>query len=388
MRLAVITSHPIQYYAPWFRHIAQDGRAEAKIFYLLDSGVEKFVDPGFQREVSWDIPLLDGYEHEFVPNTSRDPGTHHFWGLDNPSLPGRVREFRPDATLLIGYNYRSMMRLLCSRKIGRTLFRGDSHRLAGEARGPAEFMKHQLRRWVFSKFDAFLPVGKANSDYFLSHGVPPQRLFLAPHCVDNARFSEQATSNARNAWRRQQNIPEDWRVVLFAGKFERKKRPDDLLKAFLEAAPEKSMLVFTGNGELEQVLRDRAAAFPDRIRFAPFQNQSLMPSVYAAADVLVLPSIGNWETWGLAVNEAMACGVPAIVSSHVGCGPDLVHPGRTGWTFPVGNIAALRNCILEACGDDKARARMGAEAKALVLSEYNYERATTALIRAASGASE
>ena len=77
-----------------------------------------------------------------------------------------------------------------------------------------------------------------------------------------------------------------------------------------------------------------------------FVNQSELPAVYASADVLVLPSDGQ-ETWGLVVNEAMACGVPAVVSDAVGCGPDLIEPGRTGATFPFGDIAALAAAIEE-----------------------------------------
>ena len=79
--------------------------------------------------------------------------------------------------------------------------------------------------------------------------------------------------------------------------------------------------------------------------FAGFLNQSELPAAYTAADVLVLPSDGG-ETWGLVVNEAMACGLPAIVSDAVGCAPDLIEEGKTGFTHPMGDSAALAQCLM------------------------------------------
>src|SRR3712207_6254884 len=107
-RLAVISSHPIQYYAPWFKHLAQDAELSLRVFYLWDFGVTEQVDAGFKQPVRWDVPLLEGYDYEFVPNISRRPGTNHFWGLQNPTLLQQVKAYRPDAALLIGYNYASL----------------------------------------------------------------------------------------------------------------------------------------------------------------------------------------------------------------------------------------------------------------------------------------
>ncbi len=88
------------------------------------------------------------------------------------------------------------------------------------------------------------------------------------------------------------------------------------------------------------MLRASAVGVP-HVYFAGFQNQSQMPRTYAAGDLLVLPSHGGGETWGLCVNEAMCLGRPAIVSNHVGCGPDLIRPGETGWVFEAGRVDAL-----------------------------------------------
>jgi len=172
-------------------------------------------------------------------------------------------------------------------------------------------------------------------------------------------------------------IPSSDRVVLFAGKFEPKKRPHDLLRAFRRAHLERASLLFVGSGSEERSLRQAATGDP-KIFFAPFQNQSLMPRTYAAGDVFVLPSFGEGETWGLAVNEAMCLARPPIVSNHVGCAEDLVLNDRTGLVFPAGDVEQLANALCLALENDTRRDAWGREARALV-ADYSYEQATRGL---------
>jgi glycosyltransferase involved in cell wall biosynthesis len=142
------------------------------------------------------------------------------------------------------------------------------------------------------------------------------------------------------------------------------------------------VLLFVGSGELEAELRAMTGGEIGRsVFFAPFQNQSEMPKVYACGDVLVLPSFGSGETWGLAVNEAMSLGKPVIVSSHVGCAEDLVIPGETGWVFPAGQVEALGQVLSAAASDPEALLAMGRRARKHI-GGYSYERATEALIDA------
>jgi glycosyltransferase involved in cell wall biosynthesis len=376
-RLAIISTHPIQYYAPWFRYLAAAG-LDLRVYYLWDFGVSDRVDPTFGVRVTWDVPLLDGYSHEFVPNRSRNPGTNHFWGIDNPQLLGRLAEFAPDAVLCIGYNYATFARLLLFHTRYNLILRGDSHRLFPQTGWKARIKRAILER-LFSRFSAFLYVGKANKEYYRIHGVTDDRLFFCPHAVDNARFlsERQKAYQSARAWRQELGIPVDHRVVLFAGKFERKKRPLDLLDAFKRASPKRATLLFVGNGPLEGELR-KAATGHSNVFFAPFQNQTFMPRTYAAADLVVLPSFGSGETWGLSVNEAMCLGRPVIVSTHVGCAQDLVEPGVTGMMFEAGNVDALAGSINEALSDPDRLARWGWEA-AERIQKYSYEQATSGL---------
>lgn len=400
-RLAVILSHPVQYYSPWFRQLASTGRTDIRVFYLWNAGVTATHDRGFGESFQWDVPLLGGYDAEFVPNASRDPGTHHAAGLDNPTLVERLRAWNPSAILMFGYTYRSHMRVLLSRGLSHVplLFRGDSHDMGREATLQSSVGRN-IRRLLFRRFTGFLSVGKAHREYLLSSGVPSSRIHHVPHCVDNARFRAAAPEAlaARQAWRTSHGIPASAREVLFAGKLEPKKAPQLLLRAFLAQhdAPKRhaasdddarNVLLFVGSGELYGELRTLAGSrIGQDVFFVPFQNQSVMPTVYAAADVLVLPSASSGETWGLVVNEAMNLARPAIVSDRVGCGPDLVTPGETGWVFPSGDVNALAATLRDALSDPARLARMG-EAARTRIDAYSYEVATAALEKVLDGLS-
>jgi len=381
MRIAVVTSHPIQYNAPWFRFLAGNGLPDLRVFYLWTSGVTPEFDRGFGRNVSWDIPLLDGYAHEFVPNWAPRPGSHSALGLWNPALRSRLDAFQPDCILMLGYNYLSCYRLLFSRRNVPLLFRGDSHRLVLREETADQLRRRWIRR-VFRKFSAFLYVGKANRAYFTHHGVSDERLFFSPHAVDNARYFSAIEQAAREAvrWRAELGIAPSRKVILFAGKFEPKKRPRDLVAAFQKAGLRDVTLVMVGGGEQEGDLRRDAAGSAD-IVFLPFQNQSEMPRTYMLGDLLVLPSHGPGESWGLSVNEAMCLGRPVIVSTHVGCAQDLVHPGRNGLVFPAGDVTALADVLREAVSSTDRLTRWGEQSREIIAT-YSYTQASEGLFSA------
>lgn len=339
-RLAIVLSHPTQYYAPWFRWLAEHGWT-LRVFYLWNFGVTLQRDPGFDRAFQWDVDLLSGYDHEFVPNRSRRPGTHGFFGLNNPTLLSRLHAWRPDVVLLYGYKFRTHLRLI-ARSPWPLIFRGDSH-LLGQSQPSG--IKRRALHWIYSRFAAVTYVGRANREYFRVFGVPEQRLFFAPHSVDAERFAPSAESRAQAAALKASLGLDDRRVVLFAGKLTSGKQPRMLLQAFLDLAPRNAALVFVGDGEERSGLAALAKQHP-AVRLLPFANQSEMPARYQMADVFALPS--KAETWGLGVNEAMHMGTPCLVTDRVGCQQDLVTDEVTGWVCRADSPEHLRDTLRRA----------------------------------------
>jgi glycosyltransferase involved in cell wall biosynthesis len=382
-RLAIVLSHPVQYYSPWFRWLRAHTPLEFRVFYLWEFGVTAQRDPQFGATFQWDVDLLAGYDSEFVPNIARDPGTHHFGGLDNPALTARLAAWRPGAVLLFGYNWRSHQRALWwTRRRGvPLLFRGDSH-LLGRAGLP--LFRRMLLRLLYRQFAAVTCVGAANRDYFRALGVPDHKLFFAPHSVNAEHFNpaDPAAQAAAGRLRAELGL-QDKRVVLFAGKFSTGKQPVGLLRAFLDVATANDALVFVGDGAEKERLQTLATAHPAaHVRFLPFANQSEMPARYLLADIFALPSRGHYETWGLAVNEAMHLGVPCLVSDLVGCQRDLVTPGETGWVFPADDPAALAASLREALRTPaEALHRLGRNALATA-GRYTYRQTSDGLLAA------
>lgn len=383
-RLAVVLSHPVQYYSPWFQWLAAHRAVVFRVFYLWKFGVTAQRDPQFQRTIQWDIDLLSGYDSEFVPNVARDPGTHHFNGLDNPTLTSRLAAWRPDALLLFGYNWRSHLRALWwARRQGvPVILRGDSHLLG---RGAPAFPRRALLGLLFKQIAAFATVGLANRDYYRAFGVPERKLFFAPHAVDATRFNAGDAATRLAAARLRHDLGLDGRrVIVFAGKFHERKQPVELLRAFHRVGARGDALVFVGDGPERAALEELARYRPrDReVRFLPFANQTEMPSRYLVGDLFALPSRGHYETWGLAVNEAMHLGLPCLVSDLVGCQRDLVIPGETGWVFPACDPSALADTLHEALRAHPATIeRLGAAARERV-SRYTYEQTTAGLLAA------
>jgi len=367
-RLAILSSHPIQYNAPAFRTLARYADLDAHVFYGWE-GPGATIDPEFGRAVKWDVPLLDGYEHTFIPNASPDPGSHRFRGIDSPDVVAQIRAWQPDVLLVYGWAFASHLRVLRAFH-GKVpiLFRGDSTLL--DERGPLRSLaRRAFLRWVYRHVDVALYAGALNRDYFLAHGLGENQLVWAPHAVDNARFSGSAASGeaAAQEWRGRLGIPDGATVFLMPAKLVERKDPVTLLKAFLdltESRPGEAHLIFVGDGALDSSLRAQAAGRRD-VHFTGFQNQAIMPTVYRLADVIVLPS-SRGETWGLAINEGMACGRPAIVSDRVGCGKDLINAGHTGFVFEHGDTGGLKQSMTHFVEDRGRAAAMGDQARKLI----------------------
>ena len=364
-RLAIITTHPIQYNAPLFKILAERNIIDIKVFYTFSqSGEGRQFDTGFGKVIEWDIPLLEGYDHEFINNIAERPGTGHFSGINNPTLISSIEVWKPDAILVYGWSFKA--HLQCIRHFKNkipVLFRGDSNLLDKKC-ALKKIARTVLLKWVYRKVDYALYVGTANKAYYLKNGLKEKQLFFVPHAIDNNRFcsNEQLFKQKALLKKLELGIAEKDIVFLFAGKLEPKKNPELLIKAF-QQLKEKAHLVIVGNGVLEKKLKEQY--YSANIHFMAFQNQREMPVIYRMGDVFVLPSSGPGETWGLAVNEAMASSSPVIVSDKCGSAFDLVENGKNGYVFRSNDIEDLSKKMKLMLDKNKVRV-MGERSKQII----------------------
>jgi glycosyltransferase involved in cell wall biosynthesis len=361
-RLAIITTHPIQYNAPFFKLLTERGKVQLRVFYTWPQAIEGFDDPDFGQQIRWDIPLMKGYDWEAVDNASKKPSSKYWGGIDCPGLNETVEAFNPDAVMIYGWNLKSHFRAMRYFK-GRVpiWFTGDST-LLDEKSGLKKIMRRIWLTWVYRHIDKAFYVGTNNKTYFKAHGIREEQLVFFPHAVDNERFydnEERQYEKKAQQWRKELGYKEDDMVILFAGKLEPKKNPlllIDVLKLVHQSTDLPIYLLFVGNGPLEPELKAKSKHL-NYVKFLPFQNQSDMPVVYRLGNVFCLPSKGPGETWGLAVNEALACGRAIIVSDQVGCAVDLIEKEKMGSIFESNDIrdlsVVLLDCVNNRVSSDK-----------------------------------
>jgi glycosyltransferase involved in cell wall biosynthesis len=326
--LAIVATHPIQYQVPFFRYLNENG-VPVKVFFLSDRGVATTFDPGFGIRFAWDVPLLEGFPYEFIPNLRSEGKPEGMFGLVNPSVVRRLDRTRFSAILVHGYRNLSMLMAIFGGRFRRLplLYRSDSISLGAAPARSRRAMGRVLTRLV----SGFLTTGSWNDEFYDQIGVPPAKRFLVPHAVDNDRFRAMAAATGQSDARERLGVKPNEVVVLYAGKFIPEKQVELLIDTFAEVDHPGAHLVLVGDGPLRSSLEERSRSLNSRVTFTGFMNQSEIGVAYSAADVLVLPSRN--EAWGLVVNEVMNFGVPALVSDRVGCAPDLVIEGKTGAVF-------------------------------------------------------
>ena len=371
-KLAIITTHPIQYNAPLFKLLTDKNLFSIKVFYTWgeDSIKQKF-DPGFQREIEWDIPLLEGYDYTMVKNVSKDPGSHNFKGIINPTLNQEIETWGADAILVYGWNFKSHLKSIrfFKDKIP-VYFRGDSTTLSSGKNFLRDVARKLFLKWVYKKINFAFYVGQANKKYFLEYGMKNESLFFVPHAIDNNRFS----SVSSNSIRTKLSIPENSVLFIFVGKFDCIKNVSLLIEAFSQLKNTDSFLLLVGNGPIEKNLKTQASLLDsktnEKIFFHDFVNQNEIPMFYDSCDVFVLPSIS--ETWGLSVNEAMAAGKAVIVSDTCGCYFDLVKEGINGYVFRSNNLDSLVAAMNKFTNREIAN-KMGMQSKEMIF-DWSFEK--------------
>jgi len=357
--------------------MAENGLFELKVFYTWgEESIKPKYDPDFGREVEWDIPLLQGYQYQFVKNVAKNPGSHHFFGIDNPYLIQDIKAWGADVLWVWGWSFRSHLKAIryFHGKIP-VWFRGDSISLT-KIQGVKGVLRRVFLKWVYSHVDLAFYVGEHNKNYYLEHGLKSDQLELARHAVDNLRFEKSQVSNDMiTAFRNQLGLLEADFVVLFAGKLEPRKNPFYLKEIWGDITSKNIKLLVVGNGPLELGLKDKCKN-DERIVFLDFQNQTQMPKLYKSCNALILPS--GSETWGLAINEAMASGIPVLASEFCGGAIDLIQ-GNCGSIFALDNVRAVANTIEGWSIDHELYLKMKEEVQKQI-QDFSYQKIVDAVI--------
>lgn len=369
-RLAVFNTHPIQHFAPWWKELARELRV--KVFFFSQANKLPHFDAGFGKTLCFDVDLLSGYDHAFLPH--RWPfhkRIAHSWYMLNRGVRQAVREEPWDAVLVFGYNQLNNWVVLreCKRANIPVLYYGDSN--FQNLRNVPGWKSTAKRLWIKSFFkgvNTFLCPGNSNMDYLRHYGVPQEKMRLCPLPVDVERFqaAAEACRGEREQLRKRFELAADYFVITFNGKLVPRKRPLDLIEAVRRLGDPRVKALFVGTGPLEQEVRRHGG---DCVRITGFVNQSEIPGILSLGDVAVMPS--EYDPHPLAVTESLALGIPVVVSDRLGCyGPDdALRPEENGFVYPCGNVAELASILSRLRDDSALRARLGERALALVQTQ-------------------
>ena len=378
-RLAILVSHPVPYHVPLYRTLAAHPAVDLTVWFCSRLGLTDQVDPEFGVPLKRDPSLLNGYRHRFLRNLSplRTPG--YFWGLINPGILPALFSEHYDAVLVHGYTHATdWLGFLAAWISGTPVF------LRGETvlkKEPSWSLQVLAKKILLRGTRACLAVGTPSRLFYRAYRVPENKVFFSPYGVDNDFFIRESRlwGARRTDLKRELGIAPEIPVILFCGKLVPRKRPQDLLSAF-EKLSQPAALLFVGEGSLRPSLEQRARGRSD-VLFAGLVDQREIPKYYAIADVFVLPS--EREVTPLVVNEAMACGLPVVLSDAIPSAVDFVKQGENGFSFPLGDIQALSSfldCLLR---DEDLRRRMGRKSMEWVRA-WNPEAAAEGIVQALS----
>jgi glycosyltransferase involved in cell wall biosynthesis len=368
-------------------------------------------------------------------------GVVHFdLGRDETRFPlqrvGRLtvipRQLRADVAFLPSYDHWSLALNAAARMSRcRTVMMNDSHAGTARARG----LKAAFKRQVVASFHAGFVAGEPHRRYFASLGLPAEKIYTGYDAVDNDYFAARAAEvrNRRQEFLTRYQLPEHYFLSL--GRFVAKKNLPVLIQGysrFLKAHPAtQNHLVFVGSGEEEAKLRamcgelrlpvydktkleigNRKSEIGNDmpgVHFYGFRQLAENPVFYALADAFILPSL--YEEWGLVVNEAMASGLPVIVSETVGCAEDLLPPGqppvppglpeetqarlkqaagqirKNGFVFAPESVPSLTNALFIMEAASEIRVTM-AKASQSIIDRFSCENFATNALLAADAAME
>ena len=272
----------------------------------------------------------------------------------NPDLPGRLAKQVYDV-YIAGENPQnalSVLSVLLAAKLRRKPFICWSEHIEGEREfatsGPlGHLLIETYRRIVYRHADSFVAYGTQATDFLVRRGVLPERIVTGVQVVPRDQTPSVKVSKAEMGF-------EGKKVILSVSYLVARKGLDVLIKAFRRMEREDAVLVIAGVGDQEDYLK-RLASGANNIQFPGYIEGALKAKYYSVADIFVLPTLH--DPWGLVVNEAMAYGLPIVVTDRAGCAPDLV--SDNGFIVPAGDVDALRQALEQLLNDEELRKEMG-----------------------------
>lgn len=347
VKLAVVITHPIQHWVPVYVALAKQECIQLKVFFIAENGVKPYVDKQFNQKVTWDIPLLEGYEYQFL-----EPGKiiqdFSFNEVDSKHLGDELKRFTPDVLWLNGYSHKANWRALLSKPSATKVIYSSDSNLTDPRSVWKKAIKHLVVRYFLSKCAAFLSVGPQNQRYLEHYGVSSNKVHQVPYPIDMQRIlkaKQQLPMNSRQQLRQNLNIPESATALLFLGKLIAHKRPQDIIEALSQLSDDNVFVIYVGSGDMLEELQalSKQRQVQTQVKFVGFVNQSMIPAYTDASDVLVLPS--SKEPFGAVVSEVLPFGLPVIVSDAIGAIGSSALPNENALVYACGDAQELAEKI-------------------------------------------
>ena len=354
-RLVILQTHPIQYYAPLYKVLAQRGVVDVHVLYLTDAGAVPHLDEKFGTQFHWDIPLLEGY-----PYTVLQPGTpiqgRNVLQRDAPGLLAELERLAPDWILIYGYSGKYIWKAVAwAKRHGVDVGYCSDSNIRDQRRDLKLLAKQAVLRPFFRLIDACFATSEANSEYLASYGVASTRIHRMPFAVDVQRFAQGAPAPGRDR-------PYDF---IWAGKLDNNKRCQDFIAALgiiAERGTRPMRVAIAGDGMSRASLEDQARDLPGhcKVDFLGFVNQAAMPATLQQSVVLALTS--EREAYGLIATEAAAASLALIVADNIGCvgSTVLARPGVNALTYRSGDVEGLAAAMKTLLEDAQMLRRMQA----------------------------
>jgi glycosyltransferase involved in cell wall biosynthesis len=371
VRVALLTEIISPYRIPVFNALSRLKGIELHVIFLAET------DPTQRQWLVYKDEIE--FSYQVLPAWRRRWGGWHI--LLNRGMWSALERFRPNSILCGGYNYPAFWEALAWAKFHRAHFAAWIESTSRDQRNPGVLAEFVKRRFV-QNCNSFAVPGKSAFEYVRSMGVPAERIHTAPNAVDNQRFANLARLVREREAQCRNDLGLPRRYFVYAGRVTREKGAFQLLEAYTRLEPDLRSamgLVLVGEETAKNELMQNSNVYPGTVVFPGFVQRDQLAAFYALAEVLVFPTLS--DTWGLVVNEAMACGLPIIATDVAGCVADLVQDGENGYVVPAADVGKLAQAMAAFAHDPKLASRMG-ECSARLIEGFSPERCAAGLAAA------